>query len=335
MDTRLEELKNWITETMHGAEFTVTPLLGDASFRRYFRIQFADHTAIAMDAPPEREESYPFVTIARAFAKLGLRVPQILKENLSIGFLLLTDLGDKLYLKELNSNNADILYGNALQELLVVQACREVHGWALPHFDQRMMGQELDFFSYWFLDRYLNLHLTQKESVTVREAFQFLLDAATEQPQVCVHRDYHSRNLLVLDDCKVGIVDFQDAVWGPLTYDVVSLLRDCYVDWPQEQVQKWALTYLRNAIAANIVPATITPEQFMRWFDLMGIQRHLKATFIFVRKLLRDNHPGYLDDVPRTLNYIHTVAKPYRELQKFNKLFNNVILPKFNEVYLQ
>lgn len=248
---------------------------------------------------------------------------------------MLTDLGDKLYLKELNSENADILYGNALQELLVIQACREVHGWALPHFDQRMMGQELDFFSYWFLDRYLNLHLTQKESVTVRNAFQFLLDAAMEQPQVCVHRDYHSRNLLVLEDCKVGIVDFQDAVWGPLTYDVVSLLRDCYVDWPQEQVQKWALTYLRNAIAANIIPATITPEQFMRWFDLMGIQRHLKATFIFVRKLIRDNHPGYLDDVPRTLNYIQTVAKPYHELQKFNKLFNNVILPKFNEVYLQ
>lgn len=333
MDTRLDELKAWITTQTQGAAFTIAPLAADASFRRYFRLQFADHTLVAMDAPPELEESYPFLTIAKAFHHLGLQVPKIHKENLSLGFLLIGDLGDKLYLRELKPHNAEILYGNALQDLLLIQTCREIPGWSLPHFDHHMIGKELDNFSEWFLDRYLHLHLTQHESLMLRDAFQILIDNASAQPQVCVHRDYHSRNLLVLNDNKVGIIDFQDAVWGPVTYDVVSLLRDCYIDWPQTEVEQWALTYLHNAKDANILPQSITPEQFLHWFDLMGIQRHLKASFIFVRKLLRDDHPGYLDDIPRTLHYVKTVAAKYPELAKFNKLLNQLILPKFQEVY--
>ncbi len=332
MDTRQNELNQWIAEIYPGTPFTTNALQGDASFRRYFRIQFSDHTAIAMDAPPECEDSYPFVTIARALRKLDLHVPDILQENLSQGFLLLSDLGDELYLKKLTVETADQLYSNALNALLTLQTCSGIPGWGLPTFDRRMIGQELDLFSEWFLDRYLSLRLTQKESHTLRSAFDVLLASAEEQPQVCVHRDYHSRNLMVLGD-KVGILDFQDAVWGPISYDVVSLLRDCYIDWPLERVNTWALNYFAQAQAANIMPAGITASQFMRWFDLMGVQRHLKASFIFVRKLLRDQDHGYLDDIPRTLHYIEQILPHYPELKKFNQLFTQVILPKFYEVY--
>ena len=332
MDARVQNLTAWLQTILDTNDFSLLPLAGDASFRRYFRVKSADTCYIAMDAPPEHEESYPFVAIAKTFKNMDLCVPEVLAEDIPQGFLLLSDFGDRLFVKELNNDNADKLYKKALQALLVIQSCQEVSGWSLPQFDHRFIKRELEAFHYWFIARYLELRLTQKETQTLHQAFDYLIASACEQPQVCVHRDYHSRNLLLLDDNQVGIIDFQDAVWGPVSYDVVSLLRDCYIDWPKERVHDWALYYLEQAKRANILSNT-SPKTFLQWFDLMGIQRHLKAIYIFSRKLLRDNDPGYLDDIPRTLAYTQTVCAAYPELTKFYQLLQQVIIPKFNEVF--
>lgn len=329
-DHRLDGLQHWLTQTLAPQTLTITPLAGDASFRRYFRVQLADRTLIAMDAPPDKENSVPFVAIARAFAQLGIQVPQIFAANLEQGFLLLSDLGDRLYLTELNAHNAENLYNNALLVLPQIQSCREVSGWSLPHFNRDFILREWRLFQEWVLQQHWGLPLTVSEQYLLVDAFEFLVEAALAQPQVCVHRDYHSRNLLVLDNDAVGVLDFQDAVWGPITYDAVSLLRDCYISWPRAEIERWCLnfhTHLTDTKQLNDVSAA----QFMRWFDLLGIQRNLKALGIFARLNHLYKRPNYLKDIPVGLNYILEVSADYPELAKFRHFLQTNAIPQLTE----
>lgn len=325
-DQRLAALQNWLKNQLTQANFTLTLLAGDASFRRYFRVHLPEKTLIAMDAPPEKEDSHPFIEIAKIFHKKNLKVPEIIAVDLTQGFLLLTDLGDDLYFRVLNKHNAEQLYGNAIRELLTIQKCQQNQGWHFPAFDD-MMKEELLRFREWYLLKHLNLALSDKEENILTAAFETLVNSALAQPQVCVHRDYHSRNLLALTNNSVGILDFQDAVWGPITYDLVSLIRDCYIAWPDTQVITWAKNYFQQASQVGIMPQQQNFLLFMRWFDWMGMQRHLKAIYIFARKFRRDNNPNYLPEIPRTLHYILTVGGQYPEFKNLIKFLQTRVLP--------
>ncbi len=326
MMQREQALDTWLQGIYAGQPYKLLPMQGDASFRRYLRLHKDKETRVVMDAPPEKEDSHPYVAIAQTFSSLNLHVPEIYAADLQQGFLLLSDLGERLYLRELNQQTADSLYKKALQSLIIIQSCQKVDDWVLPHFDQAFIGRELNFFKHWFLEKYLQLELDGEQQVMLTKQFALLIANAQQQPQVCVHRDYHSRNLMLLDNGGVGILDFQDAVWGPVMYDVVSLLRDCYIAWPHEQVEEWLSYYYYLAIQNDII-TDVTLVQLQRWFDVMGIQRHLKASFIFARKYLRDGHNGFLADIPRTLNYVLQVGAKYPELDSFNEFLSAHVMP--------
>jgi N-acetylmuramate 1-kinase len=314
MGNRFLALQSWLINHFRSDDIQITPLQGDASFRRYFRVQHNNTSYIAMDAPPELEDIKPFIHVAREFRQLDIQVPDIFAENLEHGFLLLTDFGDSLYFKELQPHNADLLYTSALETLVRIQTCQV----AFPLFDAAFIQKELNNFQHWFLERYLNVQISGLQKV-----FDFLINAVVAQPQVCVHRDYHSRNLICLQDNQVGVLDFQDAVWGPVTYDAVSLVRDCYINWPRRQVEQWA-EHFRRIAGLN----QVSPEEFLRWFDLMGIQRHLKALFIFARKYIRDSSHHYIPDIPRTLQYVLDVSETYPELHDFRQELLDKVAPK-------
>lgn len=324
MPQRLAELTQWL-DTLPGLKgVPLTPASGDASFRRYFRLTLEKGSFIAMDAPPEREDSARFARLAHSLGVLGLHVPEILAEDLQRGFLLLEDLGSRCYLEDLTAANADRLYGDALAALLVIQACGPQEG--LPRYDRAFLLRELEIFREWLLGAHLHIALSASESALLDAAFGLLAENALEQPQVCVHRDYHSRNLLVSPSPSPGILDFQDAVVGPVTYDLVSLLRDCYIAWPEERVRDWAAGYFQLALHSGVVREG-DADRFPRWFDLMGIQRHLKASGIFARLLRRDGKPGYIKDIPRTLGYVVAVAGQYPELAPLRELVGERVLP--------
>ena len=325
MPERLRKLTEWLSELPGLAGAQIEPATGDASFRRYFRVTRGGPSYIAMDAPPEREDSGRFVRIAGQFRALGLHTPEILAEDLGQGFLLLEDLGSNLYIQVLDEVNADRLYGDALAALLVIQACGPREG--LPVYDRNFLLREMEIFREWLLDAQLGLELSTAESVLVDDAFALLAESALEQPRVCVHRDFHARNLLVTQSPSPGILDFQDAVVGPITYDLVSLLRDCYIAWPESRVQDWARGYFQLALQSGVVHAE-HEGRFGRWFDLMGAQRHLKASGIFARLNRRDGKPGYLQDVPRTLGYLAQVARRYPELTGFGVFLEERVLPR-------
>ena len=327
MAERLQALTRWLHESGGLGDFELQQVSGDASFRRYFRVRHGAGTCIAMDAPPDKEDSHPFVHVAGLFAGLGLNVPRILSADLAQGFLLLTDLGDRLYLGELDAASVDRLYADALAALATLQACGPGADTLAP-YDAALLREEMERFRHWYLTRHLGLSLGPAQHAVLDAAFERLTASALEQPRVCVHRDYHSRNLLVCEQ-NPGILDFQDAVHGPITYDLVSLLRDCYIAWPAERVTQWALDYRERALQAGILDDA-DPERFLRWFDLMGIQRHLKATGIFARLKLRDDKPAYLNDVPRTLGYVFEVAARYPELADFHALLGELVAPRLN-----
>jgi len=267
-----------------------------------------------MDAPPDREDCRPFVYISRLLRDLGLHVPEILAEDTAQGFLLLSDLGSRLYLDELNEANVDRLYGDALGALATLQGCGPADG-RLPRYDRKLLLAEMSLFRDWLLGTHLEMTLNDSERQRLEESFELLVANALEQPVVCVHRDFHSRNLMVSDHHNPGILDYQDAVIGPVTYDLVSLLRDCYIDWPRSRVEGWALGYYELARQTGILrPGDADETGFLRWFDLMGVQRHLKAAGIFARLNHRDGKPGYLADIPRTLGYVQAVCQRYPEL---------------------
>ncbi len=325
MPQRERLLRSWLEDSAGLVKYSLELASGDASFRRYFRVTLPDGaTRIVMDAPPENEDCRPFVDVAGHLVELGLNVPVVYASDLDQGFLLLSDLGNKLYLELLNQGKGERLYADALSALLVIQACGRREG--LPEYSRELLLQEMGLFREWLLGRHLELSITASEQRMLDEVFELLVDNALQQPQVFVHRDYHSRNLLATPAPNPGILDFQDAVVGPVTYDLVSLLKDCYISWPREQVKEWVFGYYELALQSGVLRSE-HEDSFLRWFDLMGVQRHLKAAGIFARLNIRDGKPGYLPDIPRTLGYIVDLGSEYPELAPLAKLISARVLP--------
>jgi aminoglycoside/choline kinase family phosphotransferase len=323
LDQRLESLRKWLAVRIGGDIGDIRPASGDASFRRYFRVTVPHGSYIAMDAPPDKEDIEPFVTVAQRFGSLGLNVPQVLESDSEQGFLLLGDLGERMYLHHLNADSVERLYGDALAALAVLQAGVYTDSSFLPDYDETLLREELELFREWFLGTHLGLHLTSSQDRLVDEAFDLLVDSALAQPRVWVHRDYHSRNLMLTDVNNPGILDFQDAVLGPVTYDLVSLLRDCYIKWPPERVRSWVRGYYELGRGSGL-PVGDSESQFQEWFDLMGVQRHLKAIGIFSRLKHRDGKPAYLGDIPRTLAYVFAVADAREDLEPFSAVLDDL-----------
>lgn len=326
MDSRLETLKTWVGTVLDVAEYELRPASEDASFRRYFRVTSHGATHIVMDAPPARENLQPFIEVARRLHQLGLNVPEVLEQDLELGLLLLSDLGQQMYLPQLNESTVERLYGDALGALVVLQAGIFTDSRFLPEYDEALLRRELELFREWYLGRHLGLRLSVTQNALLDKAFTALVRSALAQPRVWVHRDYHSRNLMVTRANNPGILDFQDAVRGPATYDLVSLLRDCYVAWPLERIEEWALGYQTLALQSGL-PVCEDEAQFLREFDLMGVQRHLKATGIFARLNQRDGKPAYLNDIPRTLGYVVGVSGRHPALHGLHSLLMELRIP--------
>lgn len=327
MDLRLEQLRAWAAKVLQADELEAAPASSDASFRRYFRVRHAGESYVVMDAPPDKEDCGPFIRISAAMAGFGLNVPRVLACDLEQGFLLLTDLGERQYLQVLTPSNAAELYADAIQALVSLQRGGRDSGLDLPVYDRELLMFEMGLFRDWLLDRQLGLGLTAPLRRELEGIFVQLSEAALAQPRVWVHRDYHSRNLMWTQDNNPGVLDFQDAVRGPLSYDLVSLLKDCYIVWPRARVEAWVGDYLRYLNDAGIC-RELDPEQFLTWFDLMGAQRHLKAAGIFARLNIRDGKPGYLADIPRTLGYICEIAAWQPQLRPLSHLIQDEVLPR-------
>lgn len=325
-DKRLAELGQWLEYALENQNLDISVASADASFRRYFRVKSQGKSWIAMDAPPDKEDCKPFVKVATAFHHLGVTVPEIYAQDLTHGFLVITDFGSRCYLDELNDQNADRLYGDAMQVLLNLQTNDKPKNVSLPEYDRDLLDREMLLFDEWFLGRHLQLKLEAEEKNILQETRRYLADMALAQPKVWVHRDYHSRNLMVTEKNNPGVIDFQDAVNGPVTYDLVSLLRDCYISWPLEKVQAWVAEYLQ-ALQQRSVCKDVNLETFLQWFDWMGVQRHMKAIGIFSRLNYRDGKSGYLGDIPRTLHYVKSVTQKYDELTAFNQFIEQKIVP--------
>ncbi len=311
---RLTQLKLWL-ESIEENTFTEIQLASaDASFRQYFRVFNTKENRhyIVMDAPPEKEDCHPFVHVTRLIRNVGVNAPRIYAQNISGGFLLLADLGNRPYLNELNNNTAENLYSDAIDALIKMQSIKAI----LPAYDEQCLQREMDLFETWYLKRHLNVHIKAAQKKQLNHIFKLLISNAQEQPQVFVHRDYHSRNLMITDTSNPGVIDYQDAVIGPITYDPVSLFKDCYIAWPAEKVEHWLAQYLKRLT----ISYSITPQTLQRWFDLMGVQRHLKVLGIFSRLNYRDGKTHYLNDLPLTLKYILDTCERYNELRPLKQL---------------
>lgn len=328
---RKTELTQWVHDLPGMKHATLRPITGDASFRRYYRAELPGERYIVMDAPPPHENTLPFVAVGYALHSLGLHVPEVFAADIDRGFLLLTDFGDTTYLKALNPQNADHLYGQALDALAVLQGCAGTRGHTVPPFDAAFMMQEWQWHQEWVLDQWLHCGLRAEEAVGVNAAYAALVHSAVEQPQVFMHRDYHAGNLMVLPRGGVGVLDYQDAFIGPLTYDLASLLRDCYIAWPDERVYAYAASYLDRLQGMGLF-TSMDEAVFLRWFDLMGVQRHLKAMLTFARKHVRDHDASYLKFMPRTLNYILSVSARYTELKPLHDYYAEVVRPAIQGV---
>lgn len=326
-DARLERLTEWVTEVLGLTAPAIRPASTDASFRRYFRVQAGAESYIVMDAPPAQEDLGPYLRVAERFGALGLNVPKTLARDLGRGFLLISDLGERLYLDHLAEATVERLYGDALAALLVLQAGSPTDPGFLPAYDAALLRREMELFRDWYLIRHRGVRLTDAQQAAFETGMALLVQSALEQPRVWVHRDYHSRNLLWTAVNNPGIVDFQDAVSGPVTYDLVSLLRDCYIAWPRARVEDWALGYFDLALQSG-VPVGEDEERFLKWFDWMGVQRHLKASGIFARLNHRDGKAGYLKDIPRTLGYALEVTGRYPELAPLHEVLRVLALPE-------
>lgn len=328
-DPRLALLTRWVREDLGFDPALLAPASADASFRRYFRVMRDGESFIVMDAPPDREDLGPFVTVARLMAGAGLNVPWVLARHEPLGLLLLTDLGTRLYLPELTSPAAaEVLYRDAFAALVRLQTAGHDSAAALPPYDEALLRREMQLFPDWFLARHLELVLRDPESAMLERLYTTLVDAALRQPATFVHRDFHSRNLLVTDDDSPGIIDFQDAVRGPVTYDLVSLLKDCYVAWPATMVRAWALQYREQLLRAGF-PLELGPAEFLRAFDLMGLQRHVKVLGIFCRLCYRDGKPQYLGDLPRVLDHAIAAATAHAETAEFGAFLDERVRPAF------
>ena len=323
MNNRLESLNLWLQRDLGITGYTLAPASEDASFRRYFRVCRGAEKFIVMDAPPEREDCRPYVDVARRLYACGVNVPEIMEQDLDKGFLLIGDLGEALSLDVLTCANAGPLYSDATAALLKIQTLAVTDG--LPPYDKQLLMGEMELFRDWLLIRHLGLPSDAGVMRLLDENFAMLCQLALQQPRVFVHRDYHSRNLLVSAANNPGIVDFQDAVLGPVTYDPVSLFKDCYIKWPRDRIKQWLQEYYQEAAHQLQIKAGV--EQFTRWFDFMGVQRQLKAGGIFARLWHRDQKRGFLKDIPRTLSYITDLRDDYRELLPLINLIEDHVLP--------
>jgi aminoglycoside/choline kinase family phosphotransferase len=315
-------LRKWLATTLGSGDFSIAPASDDASFRRYFRIRRgeAQPSLVAMDAPPGRENCAPFVHVARLFAATGVHVPTIHAQDLEQGFLLLSDLGTTTYLDALDEHNAGTLYEDALDALLRIQ--RASRPGLLPDYDRELLERELRLFPDWYVARQLQRELDAAQLQTLEKAFSTILGNNLGQARVFVHRDYHSRNLMVCEPCP-GILDFQDAVYGPITYDLVSLLRDAYVAWDEERVIDWAIRYWEKARTGGL-PIARDFSDFYRDFEWMGVQRQLKVLGIFARLSFRDGKDGYLKDQPLVMSYLRRTCERYRELAALGRLLEEL-----------
>lgn len=359
-DSRLEQLTAWIHQEWPNA--TIEVASADASFRRYFRVTNNGKTTIAMDAPPEQEDCTSFIDVTQRLRNAGVHAPEIIRQDLAQGFLLLEDLGSTPYLDRLCPPTADKLYGDAITTLLKIQTA-DTQG--LPEYDEALLQQEMQLMPEWFLQKHLNITPTAEQQKTLDRVFAVINASVLQQPQVFVHRDYHSRNLMILKDDAAhekrqnsqkggrcasllstliklnpvnkttgdiminnpGVIDYQDAVLGPITYDLVSLLRDCYINWSHEKVSKWVLhDYKKQAEQAGLL-SDVKDSTFIQWFDYMGLQRHIKVLGIFARLNHRDGKAHYLDDLPLTLEYVMQVANKYPLTRPLVELFNEWDVP--------
>lgn len=323
-DTRLAQLKQWLATVPSPSMLpdSIRPASSDASFRRYFRIDAADgSTYIAMDAPPPQEDVRPFIHVAELFGKSGVSVPIVVAQDVERGFLLLSDLGPTTYLNQLNHDTAHKLYLDAIDALVLIQVQSEPE--VLPEYDRALLLRELMLFPEWYIGKHLGVTLSDAQTATLNKVFDALLANNLAQPQVYVHRDYHSRNLMVMDKGNPGILDFQDAVYGPITYDLVSLLRDAYVQWDEEMVLDWAIRYWERAKRAGL-PVNPDIDNFYRDFEFMGVQRHLKILGIFARLYHRDGKDAYLKDLPLVMAYTRNAAKRYNALIPLVRLLDEL-----------
>ena len=315
---RLTQLQQWLDSLSENTYTNLEPASADASFRQYFRVtnDKKNKTYIVMDAPPEKEDCRPFLQVTELIRNAGVNAPGIIAMDMKQGFILLEDLGSKPYLEHLDKSSADNLYVDAIKALIKMQAIDAI----LPSYDEQHLQSEMDLFETWYLNRHLDIKLDETQKKILSSTFDLLIQSAIEQPQVFVHRDYHSRNLMITDENNPGVIDYQDAVIGPITYDLVSLFKDCYIEWPREKVELWLDLYL-----ARITPARlIDKDTLLRWFDLMGVQRHLKVLGIFARLNYRDGKSQYLDDLPLTLKYILDTCELYEELQPLKQLLKEM-----------
>lgn len=315
MDTRYQSLCQWVAQQFKQEKVELSVVSGDASFRRYFRYTKGQETWIAMDAPPEKENSSRFVSIAEDWFSNGIQVPQIKALSLQDGFMLLSDFGENLLLsslepKQANEHQGRHYYSKAMNALIDIQAL-DASQLNLPLYDSELLQREMSLFKDWLVEAKLGLKLSDQESRDLIACLNILEERALAQAQVTVHRDFHARNLMICDDDSLGIIDFQDAVIGPITYDLVSLLRDCYIVWPADLVNEWCKEFynLIQIHHPDVLEQIGDYKRFKEDFDLMGLQRHLKVAGIFARLSLRDGKHGYLADIPRTLEYILSVSK--------------------------
>jgi N-acetylmuramate 1-kinase len=323
------QLRQWVFEDLGMAGGSIAPASVDASFRRYFRVTRDADSYIVMDAPPDKEDSAPFLKVARILAGMNLNAPLILARDMERGFLLLSDLGSRQYLDELPAPGAaDRLYADALAALRTMQTAEAAVARDLPRYDRALLLREMELLPEWFLGRHLGMSIGAEERSMLTQLFESLAQAAASQPAVFVHRDYHSRNLLVTARDNPGILDFQDAVWGPVTYDLASLLKDCYIAWPQTRVRAWVLEYREKLLEEGFALGA-APAEFIRWFDLIGLQRHIKVLGIFARLFYRDGKAQYLKDLPRVLDYARETASSYAETAPFGAFIAKRIDPLF------
>lgn len=304
MSDRKQRMQDWLKDLGYDLS-TLQVASEDASFRRYFRIKKGSDSYIVMDAPPENESCDSFVALANSLTQHGNNAPRIHDENLIEGFLVLSDFGDDLLLGLLNDETVNPLYEDAMAAIIQLQKSMPVD--SIPEYSATMLDVEMELFQEWFVDKLLNLEMSKEQYSQWQNSKDVLIKNAIQQPQTFVHRDFHSRNLIKTPSGDIGLIDFQDAVKGAMTYDVVSLLRDCYIAWPQDKIEQWLRKFYKQSEDELLLKASF--DEFKTWFNLMGVQRHLKAIGIFSRLKLRDGKNGYIADIPRTLNYIEQVSR--------------------------
>ena len=323
MDKRLTKLKTWLLSVLDEPLISLTPASSDASFRRYFRAHTKTASFVIMDAPPKKEPLDQFIKIDTTLLKQGVHAPLILAQNIEEGFLMLEDLGDKTYLNELKQPDQS-LYRDAIKSLIQIQlGTFEQKEFNLPNYDHKLLDQELNLFESWYCQKHLAISLSDDQKNIWDTSKKFLIENCLEQPQVWVHRDFHSRNLMRVDSNSPAVIDFQDMVLGPISYDLASLFKDCYIEWPREIQLQWLEVYLEH-LEDKIPKLNVSIQQLTRWVDLTGLQRHLKVLGVFSRLYYRDGKSNYLDDMPLVKKYIREVVLLYPELSEFASFISDI-----------